>query len=219
MDDGQSCCHTQDSKQQRAAPPPLSERRRRLGGGQCPPLASRPPSPLPGRDRHRADGRFPLVCGRDGTGRRRRESLRGPSGRRDEGDGGSGRRRPAVTRMPGRGGTVPGTWSRPARGSVLCRIPADMGQAVVRRAGRKRAAAGQQLAGVVEEDDPVAQQAPALLRVSGHGVGGVTVGSGRRRAPGNVRACRGAGGSGTGSPCSVSKCGSKHCGPLDSVAH
>jgi hypothetical protein len=57
-------------------------------------------------------------------------------------------------------------------------------------AGRKRAAVRQQLSGVVEEDDAIAQQAPALFWVSGHGAGSVTVGSGGCGAPGKVMARR-----------------------------
>ena len=41
---------------------------------------------------------------------------------------------------------------------------------------RNRAAVGQELAGVVEDDDAVAQQAPPLLGVEGDGAGRVTVG-------------------------------------------
>jgi len=40
---------------------------------------------------------------------------------------------------------------------------------------RNHATVGQDLAGVVEDDDPVAQQAPALLGVEGDGVRRVTV--------------------------------------------
>jgi len=49
--------------------------------------------------------------------------------------------------------------------------PFDVNQ----RAGRNRAATGQELARVVEEDDAVAQQAPPLLGVEGDDVGRVTV--------------------------------------------
>ena len=66
--------------------------------------------------------------------------------------------------------------------------------------GRERVAAGQELPGVVEQDDPVAQQAPALLGVSGHGAGGVTPGGGRRGARGEVMARPGRGASGTDCP-------------------
>jgi hypothetical protein len=40
-----------------------------------------------------------------------------------------------------------------------------------------RSAAGQQLAGVVEDDHAVAQQAPPLLGVAGNGAGGLAVSS------------------------------------------
>src|SRR5215831_21244282 len=134
-----------------------------------------------------------------------------------------------LERPPGR--PAPAPLSRPPSGNgarygvivaavdVLRRTPLELYRAVARHPRRKRAASGQQLAGVVEEDDPVAQQAPALLGMSGHGVRGVTVGVGRRRAPGKVMACRGPVAGGTGSPCPVGKYGRKHGGPLVSVAH
>jgi hypothetical protein len=49
--------------------------------------------------------------------------------------------------------------------------PADVAWAV----GRNGATVGQELAGVVEHDHAVAQQAPPLLRMEGDDVGGVAV--------------------------------------------
>src|SRR6202011_4772789 len=50
------------------------------------------------------------------------------------------------------------------------------------------AAVGQQLTGVGERDDAVAQQAPALLRMTGHDVGGFAIRRVGRRARRLVRA-------------------------------
>jgi hypothetical protein len=61
--------------------------------------------------------------------------------------------------------------------------PPDAG----RVAWRDGAAVGQEPAGVVEEDDAVAQQAPPLLGVEGDGVGRVTVRAVSWRARGPVR--------------------------------
>jgi hypothetical protein len=56
------------------------------------------------------------------------------------------------------------------------RLLGRYGQSGVSRvAGRDGAAVGQELAGVVEHDDAIAQQAPPLLRMEGDGVGGVAV--------------------------------------------
>jgi hypothetical protein len=52
-----------------------------------------------------------------------------------------------------------------------CNGPSDVNQSV----WRNRAAVGQELTRVVEEDDAVAQQAPPLLGVEGDHVGRVTV--------------------------------------------
>ncbi len=49
-----------------------------------------------------------------------------------------------------------------------------------------RTAVGQEFAGVVEEDDAVAQQAPPLLRVEGDGAGRVTIRAVSRGARGPV---------------------------------
>ena len=50
--------------------------------------------------------------------------------------------------------------------------------------GEDHPAAGQDLAQVVEHDHAVAEQAPPLLGVKGHGAGGVTVRAVSRRARG-----------------------------------
>jgi hypothetical protein len=60
--------------------------------------------------------------------------------------------------------------------------PPDAGRTV----RRNRAAVRQQLAGVVEEDDAVAQKAPPLLRVEGDGVSRLTVRTVSWRARGPV---------------------------------
>src|SRR5690606_12908899 len=57
----------------------------------------------------------------------------------------------------------------------------------VRRDG---GAAGQELTGVLEQDDAVAQQAPPLLGVAGQGAGGFAVRCVRRRTDRVVRAHR-----------------------------
>ncbi len=57
-------------------------------------------------------------------------------------------------------------------------------------AGRNLSAVGEKLAGVVEEHHSVAEQAPALFWVSGHGAGGITVGSSGHRTRGNVKTRR-----------------------------
>jgi hypothetical protein len=51
-----------------------------------------------------------------------------------------------------------------------------------------------QLTGVVEEHDSIAQQAPALFRMSGYRAGGSTVRCCRGGAPGGVMTCRRSGG-------------------------
>ena len=51
---------------------------------------------------------------------------------------------------------------------------------------RNRATVGQELAGVVEEDDDIAQQAPPLLGVEGDDAGRITVGAVSWRAGGLV---------------------------------
>ena len=132
----------------------------------------------------------------------RRSSRRGSRPRRSTG------RRWGASTAP----TATGTWCAAARrwtatptdGSVGQRIgrsgdstSADPAGAAGRRGGSDLrsgcdvvggavrvddAAVGQQLAGVLEEHDAVAQQAPALLRVAGDGVGGLPVGSLRWRA-------------------------------------
>jgi hypothetical protein len=71
--------------------------------------------PSPAGSRPRAGGSFRRVSGRRGTGRRRRGSCRGLTGRRDGFAGGTGRRSSTVTRIRGCGGTGPGMWSRPLR--------------------------------------------------------------------------------------------------------
>ena len=80
--------------------------------------------------------------------------------------------------------TVTATWSAAARRSATTR--ARPNSSVVRRrcsragcpsgGGEDHAAVRQQLAGVLEQDDAVAQQAPALLRVAGDRVSGLAVG-------------------------------------------
>jgi len=53
---------------------------------------------------------------------------------------------------------------------------------------RHDAAVRQQFSGVLEDDDAVAQQAPALLGVAGDDAGGVVVGGVRGRTGGKVHA-------------------------------
>jgi hypothetical protein len=87
-------------------------------------------------------------------------------------------------RLPGDIGLLAGS---PAGQSRAVLIPALGEQGGAWPTRRNLSAVGQKLAGVVEEHHSVAKQAPALFWVSGHGAGGVTVGSGRRRTRGNVR--------------------------------
>ena len=75
-------------------------------------------------------------------------------------------------------------------------------------------AAGKKLAVVVEEHDPVAQQAPALFGMGGYGAGGVTAGGCRGRARGEVVTCPGSGSE--RAVCSLMRMGcEQHCFPLD----
>jgi hypothetical protein len=60
------------------------------------------------------------------------------------------------------------------------------------------ASAGEELTAIVEEHDPVAQQAPALFGMRCYGARGVPVGGRRGWARGNVVACPGPGNGRTG---------------------
>jgi len=106
--------------QARTAGPLAAERKARAPGRlMCRSRSSRTAS------RHQAGGPCRRVCGRGGTGRRRRGLCRGPSERRDGCAGGTGRRWSTGMHTPGCGGTGPGMWSRPLRGRRAVAAPRE----------------------------------------------------------------------------------------------
>ena len=72
----------------------------------------------------------------------------------------------------------------PVENASRRRVRRKVGRAV----GCDDSPVGKQLAGVLEQHDPVAEQTPPLLGVAGDGPSGLTVGCGRRGAWRLVRA-------------------------------
>src|ERR1035441_2642796 len=80
----------------------------------------------------------------------------------------------------------PGSARRPAAGTAeTCEAEVEPGPVRC-----DDPAVGQQVAGVLEHDDALAYQAPALLRAGGHDVGGLAVRRVRRRAGRLMRTVR-----------------------------